>query len=186
MDTDFNVSELGKKGIQILVYLLDNINKPVKKTDLLDVVASSTTVDDYVTLLEKYGLIEVIENKFGKKVINIRLTKRGEDVSYQLKHIGKTYVMPPEGSLNFDNMQALVHMNVYDDHIAVEEYNYDHKGHNRTVFVYVKLNGNGVLRLWCEVDQTFHCRHTDFAWTLPDVQAMVQYQIRNGNAKGVD
>ena len=26
------------------------------------------------------------------------------------------------------------------------------KGHDRVFFIYVKVNGNGMLRLWCEVD----------------------------------
>ncbi len=77
-------------------------------------------------------------------------------------------------------------MNVKDDHIVIEEFNYDNKGHNRTVFVYVKLNGNGILRLWCEVDQTFECKHTKFAWTLLDVQVMIEYQLLKGNVKGRD
>ncbi|WMT53537.1 hypothetical protein [Ferroplasma acidiphilum] len=68
-----------------------------------------------------------------------------------------------------------------DDHVAIEEHNYDLQGHDRVVFVYVKLNGNNIMRLWCDVDNTYDCVHTKYAWSLPDVQAMVEIQYAKGN-----
>lgn len=184
--SDIDIAELGKKGIQILIYLFDNSGKTIKKTDLLAVVSSSTTVNDYVKLLEEYGLINVSEQKFGKKVILLSLTNKGFDIAYHLKSIGKSYPMPSGVMEKFKNLSGLTHLNVKDDHIAIEEYNYDHKGHNRSVFVYIKLNGNNILRLWCEVDQSFSCIHTSFAWTLPDVQEMLEYQLLQGNIRRVE
>jgi hypothetical protein len=73
-----------------------------------------------------------------------------------------------------------------DDHIAIHEINYDQQGHDRVVYVYTKLNGNGIMRLWCEAENSFECWQVKYARTLPDVQAMVQYQIGKGNVKGVD
>ena len=64
--------------------------------------------------------------------------------------------------------------------------NLDRSGDDRVVFVYVKLNGNNIFRLWCEFDNTYDCPHTRFAWTLPDVQAMVQNQVLRGNLKKVN
>jgi hypothetical protein len=33
------------------------------------------------------------------------------------------------------------------------------------------------MRLYCDVDQSTTCWHVQYAWTLPQVQAWVQYYI---------
>ena len=94
-----------------------------------------------------------------------------------------------EVSSNYDsqfrNLSIHGSLNVLDDHIAINETNWDRLGHDRVVNLYVKPNRNNILRLWCEVDQTYECVHTKYAWSLPDVQAMVQNQVLKGNIKKV-
>jgi hypothetical protein len=58
--------------------------------------------------------------------------------------------------------------------VALTEHNFDGSGNDRIVYIYTRPNGHNIMRLWCDVDKSFICPHTEFAWTLPDVQEMVQ------------
>ena len=170
----------------------------VNKKELSKVVKSHQVLDNLLDSLQKDGYIEISSNKIGPRVYSISLTPKGKAVSKTFNTIGNEENGNEEQVIslsksdyleytkNFKNISVLSHLNVLDDHIALRELNYDHKGNDRVVFVYVKLNGNGIMRLWCEVDNSFTCWHVKYAWTLPDVQAMVQYQIKHGNARGTD
>ena len=167
--------------------------------DIIEIIpAQPQVLDNLLDALQKDGYIEITSNKIGPRVYSISLTEKGRNASSKFQSIdtpqneNDNHVITlsksdyQEFKKNVKNLSGLGHLNVLDDHIAIREYNYDKKGDDRVVFVYVKLNGNGIMRLWCEVDNSFSCWHVKYAWTLPDVQAMVQYQIRNGNARGVD
>ena len=185
-----------KYAFSVLRALYSN-SGTVNKKELSQIVKSHQVLDNLLESLQKDGYIEISSNKIGPRVYSISLTPAGKAVSEKLIAINgneendnhmitlskSDYL---EYTKNFKNMSVLSHLNVLDDHIALKEVNYDHKGDDRVVFVYVKLNGNGIMRLWCEVDNSYTCWHVKYAWTLPDVQAMVQYQIKRGNAKGVD
>ena len=60
------------------------------------------------------------------------------------------------------------------ERIAIKEVNFDRAGHDRIVHVYLTPDENNIIRVKCEVDNTFDCWHTKFAWTLPDIQEKVQ------------
>ena len=49
--------------------------------------------------------------------------------------------------------------------------------------VFVRANGWGIMRLYCEEDESFDGIHVQYAWTLPSVQEMVQIQRDRGNMK---
>ena len=118
------------------------------------------------------------------KYILISLTDKGKAFAESLKETEKRlndYTLPPNYEAQFKNLSAMTHLNVLDDHIAIHEINYNGKGDDRVVFVYVKLNGNNILRLWCEVHQTYECVHTKYAWSLPDVQASQINLFENQN-----
>ncbi len=53
-----------------------------------------------------------------------------------------THVLPPNYEDQLKNLSSLSHLNVRDDHVAIKEHNYDLQGHDRVIFVHVKLNGN--------------------------------------------
>ena len=57
------------------------------------------------------------------------------------------------------------------------------EGQSRITNVYVKINGKGRLRLFCEMDESFECVHVQFAWTLPEVQQMLANNVRNGKVR---
>lgn len=161
----------------------------IKKADLLEIITSSWTLDKLVPKLEKDGLIKVEVSKMGRKTYTISLTNKGRAVAEQLKRAEEAargenvYDMPQDFDKEFENLSAMVHLNVLDDHVAITEHNYDNSGKDRIVMVYVKINGKGVMRLFCEADEVFECKHTRFAWGLPDTQEMVQNQLKKGNMK---
>ena len=194
---------LAKKHVSsLLIFLLGKDS--VHKTDLVSVVHSNTSVDKLVNELKNEGFLSVRREFAGRNTYYISLTEKGKTTAEKLKEAQEVSEGKPttnendnpvislsksdyqEFKKNVRNLSVLSHFNVLDDHIAIREYNYDKQGNDRVVFVYVRVNGNGIMRLWCEVDNSFTCWHVKFAWTLPDVQAMVQYQIRNGNAKGIN
>ncbi len=186
MDKDEDILS-HKYATTILLYLLDHGSS--KKTDLQQ-VSTMHTIDKLLPLLENGGLVSIKEQRLGRRIYAIQLTDKGKHIAQGLKtaeqevsggQLPGRHVLPPNYTDQFKNLSALTHLNVLDDHVAIEEHNYDLLGHDRVVFVYVKLNGNNILRLWCEVDQTYECVHTKYAWSLPDVQEMIQIQRDRGN-----
>jgi len=174
-----------KYATAILIYLFDHGIS--KKTDL-EKVSTMHTIDKLLPLLEKSSLISVIEKRIGRRVYDIQLTDKGKMLAESLKkaqqEVSNTYKLPTNYDGQFKNLS--VNTNILDNHVAIEEHNFDGKGNDRVVYVYVKPNGNNILRLWCEVDNTYDCVHTRYAWSLPDVQAMIQNQVLKGNLKKVD
>ena len=189
MDNDSSLPPiLARKHVSsVLLYLLRK--GEVKKTDIVSVVRSNTTVDKLTGELVKEGLISIRKEFAGRKTYTISLTPKGRAVAEQLKKADEvaarteTYELPPDFGKEFEGLSAMTHLNVIEDHIAITEHNYDGTGKDRIVMVYVKLNGRGFMRLFCEMDEAYECRHTRYAWTLPSVQEMVQIQRDKGNIK---
>ena len=159
------------------------------KSELFVIVTSNQTLDKLLVALEKDGYVSKISSKYGRRTYSISLTGKGRAAAEQLKRMDviaartDSYEMPEDFGKEFEGLSAMTHLNVLDDHIAVTEHNYDGSGRDRVVMVYVKVNGRGIMRLWCELDSSFECRHTRYAWTIPAVQEMVQVQKEKGNMK---
>ena len=83
--------------------------------------------------------------------------------------------LTPEEQQNRKYLKFLFHFNVMDNHITVEEVV---PGKNKRIFnIYIKRNGNGIFRLWCEEDDSYECWHVREAWGYPEVQKMMtQYK----------
>ena len=48
---------------------------------------------------------------------------------------------------------------------------------SRIFNIYIRKNGGGNFRLWCEFDDSYECWHVQAAWTYPQVQKMMtQYK----------
>ena len=77
------------------------------------------------------------------------------------------------------NLRALFHVNVYEDHVTIMETNHEGTGKPKTFNIYVRENGQGYLRLWCELDESFDCHHVGYALTLAPVQDMFA-RVRGG------
>ena len=163
----------------------------VVKTSLLSVVRNAYSLERHLHELKDKGLIEIREEKIVRRTFYVSLTALGRRVASQLLQVKESmapmgtdsYEMPEDFGKEFEGLSAMTHLNTLDDHIAITEHNYDGTGRDRIVMVYVKLNGKGFMRLWCELDNSYDCRHTRYAWTLPSVQEMVQLQKEKGNIK---
>jgi len=180
-----NLQPYGKFAYDIIRYL--DKNKGVKITDLLKVVKSPDTLYRTLPKLKDADIIQEKDKVDRRRFVYIYLTDKGKRIAEGLRKAEEvsSYTLPPNYEAQFKNLSAMTHLNVLDDHIAIHEINYNGKGDDRVVFVYVKLNGNNILRLWCEVHQTYECVHTKYAWSLPDVQAMIQIQRDRGNINRV-
>ena len=166
----------------------------IKKTDLLEIITSSWTLDKLVPKLERDGLIIVKTSEFGRKTYTISLTDKGRAAAEQLKRVeeaasgivihedeGRIEVsnVPEEWKEKWKNLHALIHVNVYDDHVTIMETNHEGTGKERIFNIYIRENGHGQLRLWCELDESFDCYHIGYALTLAPVQDMFA-RVRGG------
>lgn len=194
---DDKISILAQKHVSsILIFLLEH--DTVNKTDLVTVVHSNTSVDKLVNELDREGLISVRKEFAGRNTYYISLTKKGRAVAFRLKEAEEVATsstdQEAEGVIHFDGedinvkltpeerenskyLKFLFHFNVLDNHITVEE---AVPGKRSRIFnIYVKQNGNGIFRLWCEQDDSYECWHVKEAWGYPQVQKMMtQYKGR--------
>ncbi len=183
---------------KILIFLLER--GEIKKTDLLEVVSSSDSLSKSLRDLEEAGLIVSDVLSIGRKVITLRLTPKGEEVARGLLLV-KEVIISESPELNqalaklhekdvkewrrrFNHatkgLSMLYHVNVMEDHVTIGEKTATGE---RVINIYVRVNGHGILRLWCEEDESFECVHVQYAWTLPDVQEMYFNQVKTGNVR---
>ena len=184
---------ISERAQKILLALLDE-KEEVVKTSLLRIVSNSYSLDKHLETLQSLDLINIREEKIVRRTFYVSLTTKGRAVAEQLRKADDiaSGVKPIEVSEkeardfakrfeeDMKGLSLLYHVNVFLDHITVGE---EKNGRQQVINVYVKLNGSGIMRLWCEFHEAYECIHTQFAWTLPDVQEMVQLQKEKGNMK---
>ena len=84
----------------------------IKKTDLLEIITSSWTLDKLVPKLEKDGLIAVRVSEIGRKTYTISLTDRGKVAAEQLKRMDviaartDSYEMPEDFGKEFEGLSV--------------------------------------------------------------------------------
>ncbi len=179
----------------LLVFLLDKT--VAKKSDLSSVITNPYKLTDILNKLAMDGLLTMDESKFGRKSYQISLTPKGRQVAEQLKKAEEAargvVIHEDEGRAEISagdaeewarkfseatkGMSLLYHVNVYEDHVTIGQ---EKDGKTHIINIYVKVNGKGIMRLWCEEDESFECIHTQYAWSLPKVQEMYANMVRNG------
>jgi len=166
-----------------------------KKSDLFKVVKSHQVLDNLLYSLQKDGYLNIAESKVGPRKYSISLTPKGRAVAEQLKNMEKVAMGEPIIQMSdqeardwarifkdaVKGLSLLYHVNVFEDHVTIGE---EKDGKFRVINVYVKVNGRGIMRLWCEADESFNCIHVQYAWTLPKVQEMYANNVRNGRVNG--
>ena len=182
-----------------LTYLL--AKREAKKGDFREVIKSTTTIDKLVTKFEQGGFITVEKEFAGRRIHVISLTPKGRSVAEQLKRAEEAasgvVIHEEEGraeirTIDAENwakrfqedtkgMSLLYHVNVFEDHITIGQ---EINGKTHITNIYVRVNGKGIMRLWCEEDESFECIHVQYAWTLPKVQEMYANNVKNGNVTG--
>lgn len=163
-------------------------DEEIPMTKLQEIITSYYSVINSVNSLYEQGLVNRREVILGRKTIMISLTQKGKEVAEQLMKAEQIANSPTveikdvhELDLRMTDEEAemakhlnlLFHINVMDDHITVEEVK---PGKPSRIFnIYVKRNGNGEFRLWCEHDNSYDCWHVKAAWTYPHVQKMMMH-----------
>ena len=167
----------------ILILLLSNNGKAIK-SDFSVIASSWKTLSDVISALEEEGFLTISEQVLGRKTYVIEITDKGREVAEKLKeaqevaegviHVDGEEInvrLEPEERKNSKYLKILIHSNVLDDHISVEE---AIPGKATRIFnIYIRQNGHGYFRLWCEEDKSFDCWHVKEAWTYPAVQKMM-------------
>ena len=168
------------------------------KSDLITSTSGWYALNQVLSELKNDGYIQVIEHIVGRRTYEINITDKGRAVARKLKEAEEVAESPadqeaegvihidgeeinvaltPEERENSKYLKFLFHFNVLDNHITVEE---AVPGKRSRIFnIYVKQNGNGIFRLWCEQDESYECWHVREAWGYPQVQKMMtQYKGR--------
>ncbi len=188
-----NDSFLGTKKGKILQFLLSG---PKMMTELKSIISSYDVLRYNILELQTGGYITKNEYREDKRKYIVTLTDKGREIALRLKEAQEVSEAPidqeaegvihidgeeinvaltPEERENSKYLKFLFHFNVLDNHITVEE---AVPGKRSRIFnIYVKQNGNGIFRLWCEQDDSYECWHVREAWTYPQVQKMMtQYK----------
>ena len=187
-----NEDLLGTKKGKILLYLLSG---PKMMTELKSIISSYDVLRYNILELQTEGYINKKENRDDKRKFLVSLTDNGREMALRLKEAqkvsGVSIVQPEEEEkgekLNLEltdrkvekakYLKVLYHVNVLDDHITVEELRPNKP--SRIFNIYIRKNGGGNFRLWCEFDDSYECWHVQAAWTYPQVQKMMtQYKGR--------
>ena len=189
-----DISKYGKHGSSILIYLLKNGEVPI--TDFSKINIGPTSYYRSLSNLEADGLVKRRETINRRKIVLVALTEKGKEFTeklVELEQVAKNaadqdaegvihidgeeinVALTPEERENSKYLKFLFHFNVMDNHITVEE---AVPGKRSRIFnIYVKQNGHGIFRLWCEADDSYECWHVREAWTYPQVQKMMtQYK----------
>ena len=177
-----DISKYGKHSSAILIYLLEKGEIPI--TAFANIQIGPTSYYRSLALLQADGLVKRREIIKRRKFVLFSLTDKGREVAEKLKqaqdvaegiiHIDGEDInikLEPEERMNSKYLKLLIHSNVLDDHITVEE---AIPGRPTRIFnIYIRQNGHGYFRLWCEEDHSFDCWHVKEAWTYPAVQKMM-------------
>ena len=181
-----SVKKSGYKD-EILIFIYTNFeNEEIPMTKLQDIVTSYYSVTSAVNKLCEQGLLTKREVIQGRKTIMVSLTPKGRQVAEQLKKAQEIAENPSveieesspkigiteEAASHVQELRLLYHTNVLDDHVTISEIPRN-GGRTRIFNIYIKRNGHGNFRLWCEDDNSFDCVHVEVAWTYPQVQQMV-------------
>ena len=157
-----------------------------KKSDLVHFTSGWTALGQVLTSLKNDGYVDISEQMLGRRTYTIQLTDRGRAVAQKLKEveeIGSGNIAQEEEMLDLPltdeevekakHISLLYHVNVSDDHVTVQELI---PGKPSRIFnIYIKRNGGGNFRLWCEHDNSYDCWHVKTAWTYPQVQQMMMH-----------
>ncbi|MCL4341232.1 MAG: hypothetical protein M1431_03950 [Candidatus Thermoplasmatota archaeon] len=169
--------------------LIRLLGRSCLKTALQDIVKNLYSLDKLLAQLSNDGLIKIDQKAFGKNIQEISLTPKGRQVAEQLRKAeeiakgeiteeGAQFKMPPDWRDRFKGLSAMTHLNVLDDHVAIQEI--DQSGKTTSVImVYVKRI-NSHFELWCEKDESKECKHVDFAWSLPHMRSLIEEYIKEG------
>jgi len=205
-----DISTYGKHGYSILLYLLNNGEVPITDFNKIGISPhtyyrslSLLQSDGLVKRREVIKRRKIVLFSLTEKGISMaKNLKQAQDAAEGKQptepdnekqensnpeptggviHLGDEDInikLEPEERKNSKYLKLLIHSNVLDDHITVEE---AIPGRPTRIFnIYIRQNGHGYFRLWCEEDKSFDCWHVKEAWAYPAVQKMMmEYKYKN-------
>ena len=173
---------LGTKKGKILTTLLEG---PKMMTQLKSVISSYDVLRYNILELQTLGYIIKHEDRQNNRKFVLSLTDKGRAVAEKLQEAQDVAEGKPSEEEMLDlpltdeevekakHISLLYHVNVSDDHVTVQELI---PGKPSRIFnIYIKRNGGGNFRLWCEHDNSYDCWHVKTAWTYPQVQQMMMH-----------
>ena len=187
---------LDRRYAKAVLLNLYKLGGTAKKVDLVSSTSGWNALTQLLVELKNDGYIDISEHILGRRTYEIKITDKGRAVARKFKEAEEVAESPadqeaegvihidgeeinvaltPEERENSQYLKFLFHFNVMDNHITVEE---AVPGKRSRIFnIYVKQNGHGIFRLWCEADDSYECWHVREAWTYPQVQKMMtQYK----------
>ena len=173
---------LGTKKGKILTTLLEGSKM---MTQLKSVISSYDVLRYNILELQTLGYIIKHEDRQNNRKFVLSLTDKGRAVAEKLQEAQDVAEGKPSEEEILDlrltdeevekakHISLLYHVNVSDDHVTVQELI---PGKPSRIFnIYIKRNGGGNFRLWCEHDNSYDCWHVKTAWTYPQVQQMMMH-----------
>ena len=173
---------LGTKKGKILTTLLEGSKM---MTQLKSVISSYDVLRYNILELQTLGYIIKHEDRQNNRKFVLSLTDKGRAVAEKLQEAQDVAEGKPSEEEMLDlpltdeevekakHISLLYHVNVSDDHVTVQELI---PGKPSRIFnIYIKRNGGGNFRLWCEHDNSYDCWHVKTAWTYPQVQQMMMH-----------
>lgn len=171
-------SVLGRKHVVPLLVELSRGSKMM--TELSSIVSNYSGLQLILRDLADEGYVKVRETFEDKRKIIVSLTDKGRIIAEQLKKAeevagydvripdSSVIQVPPEFIDQWESLR-LIHVNTYEDHVTLKEVS---AGKERIFNIYIRENGHGSMRLWCELDESFNCVHIGYSMTIPAVQDM--------------
>ena len=150
-----NNINLTKKQMQLLIKLLDGAKKI---TDLREIIKNYPSLQKEIMTLEAEGYVKREEKIERQRVVYVSLTDKGRAVAEKLKEVEWTAKLSPEDLERFKNMRALLHVNIYEDHVTIMDI---HLGKSRIANVYARLKGDKVF-FWCDLCEDTDCYHIEY------------------------
>ena len=129
-----------------------------KMTDLHQEVRNYASLKLLVLELEKEGYVKTEESEEGRKTIYVSLTEKGRAVAERLQEAEKIAKMESGELEKYQNLHALEHFNVYEDHITLTDISMEGI---RYVNIYAKPRGE-TLYFYCEMHDSDDCYHIGY------------------------
>ncbi|XOB63840.1 hypothetical protein ACMC56_16740 (plasmid) [Campylobacterota bacterium DY0563] len=107
---------VNRNASAVLVKLLEG---RMKISKLQDVVRNYFTLKLTLIDLERQGYVKMEEKIEGRKVIYVELTPKGRAVAEKLQEASSVARLSSRDLEKFKNMRALLHLNVYEDHVSI-------------------------------------------------------------------
>ncbi len=171
-------NSLDEKHASTILKELLKADKPVYLSSLQTTIKNYYALQNTVLKLAEDGYIQIIEDEYrGRPAKLLELTEKGKAVAEALKQAEWLSKLPPEKIEQFAQMRALIHVNMYEDHVSVQDI---HLGKVRIVNVFVRPKGE-IIHFYCDFHDSDDCYHVEYLFADAHLSEYIQGWLkRNG------